>query len=669
MLEENITAELAKRLTQKLTQHPVIGQHIGTVEEFEELILSEIKVFNTIFDKNNDELELYFYDLAAKVKTGHDIPFEDIIHVVEALESELLNLVQHKIVIVEIKFITKRFELIKQSIGKSYFTLIMQDIILFFNSNKSDEKQVSSFGVHRGWFEKFGLFIQDTKEAKAPSLDHLTCNLALWLGSMEFDLYAYSMQEHQSDIYAKIFLTHRELHSEALYIITMINRGEYTIAISHLNKMFSSSLTLEQYISTLQINYTKNKSVNFFNYIEYKSKYEDELYYFTSIVFNDTTVKEVKDFLYKNGYEIEDTLKNIITKYNFDGVVFVNEHSVSLLLKEKKMSDGMDVMEFINNYIYKKIAAMAAKYEIKVKILGVKIDDIYRISKNVVPVLNLIKIHKQDGDIGLLSSSDISAIYSKVIENEKIKAEINNAFKENLLEIFFQPIVKSTAKSKKLFVEALIRLPYNGQYLEGENFIKLIEEQNRMRELDVYVLKNLHKHIVKLSEVVKTVAINIYPTSFEHQEVMDEIVKVSKALTKAGIELIVEITEQMLLLSKTNILMLAKEHGINFAIDDFGSGYSSFMQLIELVEMGVIKVIKIDGTIVKGSEENSTKYNILKTLADMTVSLNIKPVIFEFVENEKLYNKLKNLKGDILYQGYYFDKAMPIDELAQKYKK
>lgn len=150
---------------------------------------------------------------------------------------------------------------------------------------------------------------------------------------------------------------------------------------------------------------------------------------------------------------------------------------------------------------------------------------------------------------------------------------------------------------------------------------------------------------------------------------MDEIVKVSKALTKAGIELIVEITEQMLLLSKTNILMLAKEHGINFAIDDFGSGYSSFMQLIELVEMGVIKVIKIDGTIVKGSEENSTKYNILKTLADMTVSLNIKPVIFEFVENEKLYSKLKNLKGDILYQGYYFDKAMPIDELAQKYKK
>lgn len=93
------------------------------------------------------------------------------------------------------------------------------------------------------------------------------------------------------------------------------------------------------------------------------------------------------------------------------------------------------------------------------------------------------------------------------------------------------------------------------------------------------------------------------------------------------------------------------------------------MQLIELAEMDVIKIIKIDGTIVKGSEENPTKYNILKTLADMTVSLNIKPVIFEFVENEKLYDKLKNLKGDILYQGYYFDKAMPIDELMEKYKK
>ncbi|MBU1659527.1 EAL domain-containing protein [bacterium] len=594
--------------------------------------------------------------------------FEDIMYVVESLESELLNLVEHKIIIIEIKFVTKRFELIKQSIGRSYFTLIMQDIVSFFDSNKGDEKHVSSFGVHRTWFEGFALFIQDTKETKAPSLDHLTCTLALWLGSMEFDLYAYSMHEHQNDMYAKIFLTHRELHSEALYIITMIARGEYTIAVSHLNKMFSASLTLEQYISTLQINYTKNKSANFFNYIEYKSKYEDELYYFTSIVFSDTTIKVVKEFLYKNGYEIEGTLKNIIIKTNFDGIVFVNEHTVSLLLKEKKNNDGMEVMEFINNHIYKKMAAMAAKYDIKVKILGVKIDDIYRISKSVVPILHLLKVHKQEESVGLLNSSDINTIYGKVVENDKIKAEINRAFKENLFEIFFQPIVKSAAKSKNLFVEALIRLPYNGEFLEGENFIKLIEEQNRMNELDVYVLKNLHKHIAKLSEVAKTVAVNIYPTSFEYQEVMDEIVKVSKALKKAGIEFIVEITEQMLLLSKTNILMLAKEHGINFAIDDFGSGYSSFTQLIELAEMGVIKIIKIDGTIVKGSEENPTKYNILKTLADMTISLNIKPLIFEFVENEKLYNKLKNLKGDILYQGYYFDKALPIDELVTKYK-
>lgn len=484
---------------------------------------------------------------------------------------------------------------------------------------------------------------------------------------MEFDLYAYSMQEHQSDIYAKIFLIHREFHAEALYIITMIARDEHTMAVSYLYKMFHSSLLLEQYINTLQINYEKNKSIHFFNYIEYKSKYEDDLYYFTSIVFSEASTKDVKDFLYKNSYEIEDILKNTIAKYNFDGVVFVNEHSVSLLLKEKKNSYGMDIMEFINNYIYKKISSFASKYAIKIKIIGVKIDDIYSISSSVVPVLHLLKIHKQEEDIGLLKSSDIYTIYSKVIEIDKIKAKINRAFEENLFEIFFQPILKSSAKSKDIFVEALIRMPYNNQYLEGENFIKLIEDQNRMCELDLYVLKNLHKHIKKLSLSVKMVAINIYPTSFECEEIVTGITKLSKAFTKVGIDLIVEITEQMILTSKSNILKLAKEHGINFAIDDFGSGYSSFMQLIELVEMGVVKIIKIDGTIVKGSEINPTKYNILKSLVNMTVSLNVQPIIFEFVENEALYNKLKNLKGDILYQGYYFDRAMPIDELIAKY--
>ncbi|OHE04457.1 MAG: hypothetical protein A2513_07820 [Sulfurimonas sp. RIFOXYD12_FULL_33_39] len=669
MLEDTITAELAKRLTQKLTQHPVIGMHIGTVDEFSELILAEIKVFNNIFDKSILELDVYIYELANKIKNGYDIPFEDVIYVVDVLENEILNLVEHKIIQTDIKFVTKRFSSIKQSMGKSYFTLTMQDMVLFFNSNESDIKYVSSLSVHRSWFEDFSLFIQNSKDTKPPSLNYLTCNLAKWFGSMEFDLYAYSMQGHQNDIYAKIFLTHRELHEEALHIITMITRDEYTLAVSHLNKLFKSMLVLEQYLNSMQINYTKNKSMHFFNYIAYKSKYEDELYYFTSIVFSDATPDKVREFLYKNNFEIENSIKKTMAKQSFDGVVFSNEHSVNLLLQDAKNNNNIGVMEFVNDYIYKKIVTLASKFDIKVKITGVRVDDIYRISSNVVPILHIIKKHTQKDDVNLLSSADINELYTKVKENDEIRVEIDKAFKENLFEIFFQPIVKSKTKAKKLLVEALVRLPYNGSYLSGENFIGLIEEQNRMSELDIYVLKNMHRHIDKLATTVTRVAVNIYPASFENEEVLKLIVKLSKAIAKTGFELVVEITEQMLLLSKTNILMLSKEHCINFAIDDFGSGYSSFIQLIELVEMGVVKIIKVDGTIVKGSEENLTKYNILKSLTDMAQSLNIQPVILEYMENEKLYEKLKHLKGDILFQGYYFDQALPIDKLIEKYKK
>lgn len=669
MLEDTITTELAKRLTQKLSSHPVIGRHISTVDDFFELILAEVRVFNNIFDKDVNELSIYFYDLALNIKNGYNIPFEDIMYVIDVLQSEILNLIEHKIIQVDTKFITKRFELIKENVGQSYFALILEDIVMFFKSNKSSEKHISSLGVHRGWFEEFSLFIKKNKEEKPPSLDHLTCNLAKWLASMEFDLYAYGMKDEQSDIYAKIFLTHRELHEEALHIVTMISRGEYTLAVSHLNKMFKSSLLLEQYLNTLQINYTKNKSMNFFNYIEYKSKYEDELYYFTSIIFEDTAIDKVKEFLRKNNFEIESTLKNIIITHGFDGIVFSNERSVNLLLKETKNSNNLGVMELINNYIYQEIVILAKEFDIKAKLLGVKVDDIYRISTDVVPILHVIKKHKPKNDVNLLDSSDITDLYKRIKEHEKMKIEIDKAFKEELFEIFFQPIVKGKMKSKELFVESLIRLPYKESYLCGENFIEIIEEQHRMNELDIYVLNNMHKYIKKLSSIVSKIAVNIYPTSFDDKNVLESIVKLSKALSKAGIELIVEITEQMLLASKANIMMLSKEHGINFAIDDFGSGYSSFMQLIELVEMDVVKIIKVDGTIVKGAEKNVTKYNILKSLSNMAQSINIQPVILEYTENEKLYNKLKNIKGNILYQGFYFDRALHIDELIAKYKK
>mgnify|MGYP002713181276 CR=1 FL=1 len=669
MLEDIIAGELAKRLTQKLTKHPIIGRHIGTVDDFLELILSEIEIFNIIFDKKVPQLSTYFYDLSANIKGKYNIHFEDFMYVVEVLESEILNLIEHKIIINDINFVTKRFELIKQSIGKSYFYLNLEDIIAFYKSNENDEQYVSSLSVHRSWFENFSEYIRDSKNVKVPSLDHLTCNMAKWLGSMEFDLYAYSMQERQSDIYAKIFLTHREVHEEALHIISMIERDEYPLAVSHLGKLFKSSLLLEQYLKTLQINYAKSKSINFFNYIEYKSKYEDELYYFTSIIFSDTTSEKVKEFLYVNNFEIENSLKNIVAKHDFDGVVFSNEHSVNLLLKEAKSGSSMNVMELVNDYIYQKIMLLSAKFDMKAKILGVKVDDIYHVSTKVIPILHIIKEHKPKKDVNLLNSSDITELYKKVKECQKIREEVTKAFEENLFAIFFQPIVKNKTKTKELFVEALVRLPYKDSYLSGENFIGIIEEQNRMGELDIYVLKNLDERIDKLSEAVTKIAVNIYPTSFESQEVLELIIKLSKTLSKAGIELIVEITEQMLLASKANIMMLSKEHGINFAIDDFGSGYSSFMQLIELVEMNVVKIIKVDGTIVKGAEQNKTKYNILKSILNMAQSLHIKPVVLEYMENEKLYNKLKSLKGDVVYQGYYFDKALSLDELISKYKK
>jgi EAL domain-containing protein (putative c-di-GMP-specific phosphodiesterase class I) len=192
-----------------------------------------------------------------------------------------------------------------------------------------------------------------------------------------------------------------------------------------------------------------------------------------------------------------------------------------------------------------------------------------------------------------------------------------------------------------------------------------MEKENKMEEVDLYVLDKIYEYIDKLRISVTKIALNIYPTSFLNPEIGEKIAALVQALRKKGIDLIVEITEQALVASREPLLKLVKEHDVIFAIDDFGSGYSNFLQLIEMADLGIVKMMKVDGSLVKSIDKDVKKFDVLKN----TFSLGLQPIVLEYVENKAILQQLTSLSGDILYRGFYFDKALPIDTLVSKYKK
>jgi EAL domain-containing protein (putative c-di-GMP-specific phosphodiesterase class I) len=120
--------------------------------------------------------------------------------------------------------------------------------------------------------------------------------------------------------------------------------------------------------------------------------------------------------------------------------------------------------------------------------------------------------------------------------------------------------------------------------------------------------------------------------------------------------LILEITETALASSpirSRSTLRRMSDAGIRISIDDFGSGYTSFKQLLELE----IAEIKIDGSYITNISGKGREASIVRSIVELGRGFNIH-VIAECVEHERSWQLLKNL-GCNSAQGYSVGRPMP----------
>lgn len=100
-------------------------------------------------------------------------------------------------------------------------------------------------------------------------------------------------------------------------------------------------------------------------------------------------------------------------------------------------------------------------------------------------------------------------------------------------------------------------------------------------------------------------------------------------------------------------IMKLKRHNSGIAIDDFGSGYSNFMHLLELN----IDYIKIDGSIIKKILDDKNSQVLTKGIVSVAKELDMK-VIAEYVSSEEILNAVKAIGVD-QSQGFYLGEPLP----------
>ncbi len=245
-------------------------------------------------------------------------------------------------------------------------------------------------------------------------------------------------------------------------------------------------------------------------------------------------------------------------------------------------------------------------------------------------------------------------------------SRIPRALEENRFRLYYQPIVpianSKNGKAQVNHCEVLLRLEdESGQIVSPMAFIPAAERYHLMHKIDRWVIQTLFRLIQKqLSSVVeqqRVFAVNLSGASLNDEHFIT-FVQEQFAITQIPPQLICfEITETLAITNLTKaaaVMRLLKNTGASFALDDFGSGMSSFAYLKNLP----VDYLKIDGVFVREIVHDPTAAQIVEAIAKIASVMGIK-TIAEFVEDQPILKKLELLQVDYA-QGYGIASPSPL---------
>ena len=236
---------------------------------------------------------------------------------------------------------------------------------------------------------------------------------------------------------------------------------------------------------------------------------------------------------------------------------------------------------------------------------------------------------------------------------------INRALDEDSFTLYSQKISPLSDKPGNEIHEILIRLNKGDEIILPGSFLPSAERYSLMAQIDKWVISNFFKQIERHDTLTSDsyFSINLSGQTLIDESFIDFLEEQLDSSIIAAEKLIFEITETVAITNfnaAINFIEVFKQRGCKFALDDFGSGMSSFQYLSKLP----LDYIKIDGAFVKDIQNNLYNQSVVNSIVQIGHSLDLK-IIAEFVENDEILLELDNYLVDYV-QGYKIEKPHPL---------
>lgn len=311
--------------------------------------------------------------------------------------------------------------------------------------------------------------------------------------------------------------------------------------------------------------------------------------------------------------------------------------------------------------------------------------DINTLNLNVGASIGIAKYSEHGDSLNmLLRAADIAMYESKktkntahifedamqegYLQNVRIEQELHKAIDQNELFMVYQPQIDREGNIHG--VEALAR--WNSATLgiiPPFQFIPVAELSGQMAKIGRFIIGRTLEEIRAVQETLGIsfqTSINISIRQFMEIGFLEHFLKTIHDTQMSEISITIEVTENLFIEDIDYILPLLHEirnFGIKISMDDFGTGYSSLSMLRQLP----IDELKIDKSFIDTIFEDETTQKMVQNIIAIGKNFNMH-VLAEGVETKEQKDILTSLGCD-RFQGYYFARPLPKDELIAFFKK
>ena len=245
---------------------------------------------------------------------------------------------------------------------------------------------------------------------------------------------------------------------------------------------------------------------------------------------------------------------------------------------------------------------------------------------------------------------------------------LRDAIDEDRFELWGQPIIDVCAGSTHdvAHYEVLLRMRNSGGGLVmPSQFLGLAEQTGMVGDIDRWVvgrsLQLMRERTAAGSPV--SLCVNLSGLSVGDPRMLEFLREELRAGGFDPTRLVLEVTETAAIANVEDAQAFAQELsalGPTLALDDFGSGFSSFAYLKHLP----FGIVKIDGDFVRTLPTSATDREVVKAIVGLARGLGIRTVA-EFVENAETFELLATLGVD-LAQGYHLGRPEPLGAMLRR---